>query len=168
LRGDQIDIATWADALRKRVDVAGREALLDAAVHIAVATNPTVPIGQYSALLDLSFGLGFQTDALARLRARYRFEYVDHAKRGRPATADRRQRTSHGKRDMDRDALATRFGLGQRFSRRDLVAAYRRLAARHHPDRFHGVSESEQKAASSRFIELTEAYEDLLPWAEED
>jgi hypothetical protein len=149
--------------------VAGRERLLESAVRLAVATNARIPIRQYTALVDLSFGLGFQTDALARLRARYRFEYVDHAKRGRPAEADRRNRPAlDSKRILDRRTKTELFGLRERFSRRELVSAYRRLAAQEHPDRFHGVSAAEQDRASARFIELTEAYEDLLPWAGED
>lgn len=167
--GESIDVGTWAGAFRKRSSQGDRERLLDAAVRMAVMSSSSLPLGQYAALMDLSFGLGFQTDALARLRARYRFEYVDHAKQGRPPEADRRgRRAPSGGRPVDRDAKARVLGLGARFSRRELTSAYRRLAAKEHPDRFHLSSGTEQERASRRFIELTEAYEQLLPWAEED
>lgn len=169
VRGESIDVGTWAGAFRKRSSREDRERLLDAAVRMAVMSSSSLPLEQYVALVDLSFGLGFQTDALARLRARYRFEYVDHAKHDRPPEADRRgQRSPSGGHPADRGANARLLGLGTRFSRRELTSAYRRLAAREHPDRFHLRAESEQERASRRFIELTEAYEQLLPWAEED
>ena len=47
-------------------------------------------------------------------------------------------------------------------TRQQIIAAYRRLAAQHHPDRFHDAAEHERAGAASRFIEITRAYEALL------
>jgi DnaJ-class molecular chaperone len=46
--------------------------------------------------------------------------------------------------------------------RQAIISAYRRLAAQHHPDRFHDRTSDEQREASARFIEITRAYETLL------
>ena len=131
---------------------------------LAAAARPGVPIPlvQYVALLDLSFSLGFRTDALARLRERHPFEYIDHAMAGRPREADRSGRQTLSARGRDRTELLRLLELDGDPPRQSIVAAYRRVAARHHPDRFHEASEREREEAASRFIEVTRAYEELL------
>ena len=47
-------------------------------------------------------------------------------------------------------------------TRQTIISAYRRLVARHHPDKIADRSELAQRAASAKFIELTRAYERLL------
>jgi hypothetical protein len=123
-----------------------------------------IPLRQYAALLDLSFGLGFRTDALARLRQTYGFEYVDHAKDARPRSADRGGggaplfERSH----RPRTELLAVLGVSATATRQEIGTAYRKRVAQHHPDRFHGAPMEEQNAAATRFIELTRAYEELL------
>jgi len=85
----QIDIASWADRFGRIASPQQRQWLLETAVQLIAARGQVVPLRQYAALLDLSFSLGFQTDALAKLREQYWFEYVDHAKHARPREADR-------------------------------------------------------------------------------
>jgi DnaJ-domain-containing protein 1 len=136
-----------------------RRELLEVAVQLVAARSP-VPVRQYAALLDLSFGLGFQTDALARLRELYGFEYVDHAKEGRPPGADREPLFARAPRE--RTELLRILGLEVTPTRQELSAVYRRLVSQHHPDRFHGATAEAQTEASARFIEITRAYEELL------
>jgi DnaJ-domain-containing protein 1 len=114
--------------------------------------------------LDLSFGLGFRTDALARLRQTYGFEYVDHAKDARPRSADRGGSDTplFARVQRARPELLGILGVGAEATRQEISAAYRKLVAQHHPDRFHGAPVDEQRAAAARFIELTRAYEELL------
>lgn len=161
----RIDLRSWAEAYAAQSEERARQELLENAVRIAVTMHPSIPLAQYNALIDLSFGLGYHTDALARLRARYRFEFVDYAKHARPRRADRAgggaplfQRVS----PADRDRLYRIVGLEPGVSRQVLISTYRRLAGVHHPDRFHGAPRQEQEEAAKRFIELTEAYERLL------
>lgn len=160
-----IHIGNWAEAYRRLSTEDQRRALLDLAVRTAVALNSSLPLAQYNALLELSFGLGFQTDALARLRATYRFDYTDYAKHGRPHSADR----SGGgaplftRQASDPEPLLNVLGLSGQVSRQHLTSTYRKLAAQHHPDRFHSATAAEQEVAAARFIEITEAYEQLLP-----
>jgi hypothetical protein len=158
-----IDLGSWADRYARMTDPQQRRALLETAVQLVAGAGP-VPVRQYAALLDLSFGLGFQTDALARLREVYGFEYVDHAKDARPRSADR---VGGGaplfvRNTRSRDELLRVLGLGELSSRQELSAAYRRLVSQHHPDRFHGSSPDEQSQAAARFIEITRAYEELI------
>jgi len=133
-------------------------------VQLIASRGTPVPLRQYAALLDLSFGLGFQTDALARLRVQYGFEYVDHAKDARPREADRGGGGTplFVRTQRDESQLLGVLGLTGKPSRQTIIAAYRRLAAQHHPDRFHGADDAAQAAAAKRFIELTGAYEELL------
>jgi len=159
-----IDIGSWAEAYARRASADERKALLERAAGIAIGTTPVIPLAQYDALLELAFGLGFHPDALARLRARYRFEYVDHAKRGRPRSADRTGGASlfRSEEPGERERLLKALRLGREPSRREIVAAWRRLAAENHPDRFHGREGEERDRAAARFIEVTEACERLL------
>lgn len=146
-----IDVGNWAESYARNATAQQRSMLLELAVKLVAAREGPVPLRQYAALLDLSFGLGFQTDALAKLRQIYGFEYVDHTK-GRilPAAAP-----VHAE-------LLSVFGLTATPTRQELSSAYRKLVAQHHPDRFHGAPAEAQNGAAARFMEITRAYEELL------
>lgn len=159
-----VDVTNWAETYARASTPQQRSALLESAVQLVATRSEPIPLRQYAALLDLSFGLGFHTDALARLREMYGFEYVDHAKDARPRSADRggggaplfaRSQRAHPE-------LLGLLGLSGEVTRQDVGSAYRKLVAQHHPDRYHGASLDEQNAAATRFIELTRAYEELL------
>jgi hypothetical protein len=147
-----IDAGNWAESYARTATQQQREALLEMAVKLVARRQGPVPLRQYAALLDLSFGLGFQTDALAKLRQAYGFEYVDHTK-GRGGV---------GGVALVRSELLTVFGMTAVPTRQELSAAYRKLVAQHHPDRFHGAPAEAQNGAAARFIEITRAYEELL------
>jgi DnaJ-domain-containing protein 1 len=159
-----IDVANWADTYARAASPQQRMALLESAVRLVAVSKTPIPLRQYAALLDLSFGLGFHTDALARLRETYGFEYVDHAKDARPRSADRGGGGAplFARPHRANAELLAILGLSAEATRQDISAAYRRLVAQHHPDRFHGAPAEEQDAAATRFIELTRAYEELL------
>lgn len=148
-----IDAGNWAESYARQATQQQRAALLEMAVRLVAAREGPVPLQQYAALLDLSFGLGFQTDALAKLRQTYGFEYVDHT-RGRGGVG--------GVAPVRADLLAV-FGMAAIPTKQELSAAYRKLVAQHHPDRFHGGPAEAQNRAAARFIEITRAYEELLP-----
>jgi hypothetical protein len=158
-----IDVANWAESYARVSSPQQRKDLLEMAVQLVAAHSP-VPVRQYAALLDLSFGLGFQTDALARLRELYGFEYIDHAKDGRPRSADREGGGAplFVREARPREELLRILEISGTPTRQELSAAYRRLVQRHHPDRYHGASAAEQSSAAARFIEITRAYEELL------
>ncbi|MCU1347916.1 MAG: Fibronectin, type, partial [Acidobacteria bacterium] len=138
--------------------------LLETAVQLIAGRGAPVPLRQYSALLDLNFALGFQTDALARLREQYGFEYVDHARNGRPREADRAGGGAplfvRDRRD-ERELLVVLEVAGTP-TRQGIISAYRKLAARHHPDRYHDAPDGIRAEAAAKFIEITRAYEALL------
>lgn len=158
-----IDIASWGERFALHSTPQQRLQLLDIAVQLVAVTGRPIPLVQYVDLLDLSFALGFQTDALAKLREQYGFDYVDHAKAGRPREADRVGRTTFFARDdrEPREWLAV-LGMEGTPSRQQIIAAYRKLVAQHHPDRFHEAEEGVRSDAALRFIEITRAYEALL------
>jgi GNAT superfamily N-acetyltransferase len=159
-----VDMMSWGESYARVASDADRARLLETAVQFAAARKAPVPLRQYAALLDLSFALGFHTDALARLRERYGFEYIDHAKDARPREADRgggamplfvrdESRTAEWLRVLQIEGTPTR---------QIIITAYRRLAAQHHPDKFHEASDERQRSEAARFIEITRAYEALL------
>lgn len=158
-----IDIGNWGERYAQQSTAQERADLLDAAVQLIAVRGRAIPLVQYVALLDLSFALGFQTDALAKLREQYGFEYVDHAKASRPREADRVGRTTFFVRD-DRDATELRrvLGVEDGATRQQIIAAYRKLATQHHPDKFHDAANATREEAAARFIEITRAYEALL------
>lgn len=159
-----VDVTNWAETYARAATREQRASLLETAVQLIAASKGPIPLRQYAALLDLSFGLGFHTDALARLRETYGFEYVDHAKDARPRSADRGGGGTplFDRTQRARPELLSILGLTGEVTRQEISAAYRRLVAQAHPDRFHGSPEEERKAAAARFIEFTRAYEELL------
>ncbi len=159
-----IDVASWADSYARKSTPQQRMGLLETAVQLVASRGTPIPLRQYAALLDLSFGLGFQTDALARLRELYGFEYVDHAKDARPRHADRGGGGAplFVREPRKESELRRVMGVSETATRQEIVAAYRRLVAQHHPDKFYGASHEAQSEAASRFIEITRAYEELL------
>ena len=159
----RIDLTSWAESFARGAGEAERCELLESAVRLAVAMNSTLPPRQYHALLDLSFGLGFHADALARLRAKWRFEYADYARMSRPREADRGAATLFRRvTTREKVMLMKVLELQGELERGRLISAYRRLAGASHPDRFHDSGAEAREAAARKFIELTEAYEKLL------
>lgn len=159
-----VDITNWGESYASAASPQERATLLETAVQLAAARRGPIPLRQYAALLDLNFALGFHTDALARLRDKYGFTYVDHAKDARPREADRSGgATTLFARDDTRAAEYLRvLEIEGTPTRQAIISAYRRLVAQHHPDRFHDAPEATQTAEAARFIELTRAYEGLL------
>lgn len=160
----QVDIASWAERFAHVASPEQRQWLLETAVQMIAEHKRVVPLRQYAALLDLSFALGFQTDALAKLRERYGFDYVDHAKHARPREADRAGATTTFFVRDTRDAgeLLRVLEIDGAPSRQAIITAYRRLVAQHHPDKVHEAAEEVRTAAAARFIEITRAYETLM------
>lgn len=158
-----IDITSWGERFALHATPQQRAQLLEIAVQLVAAPGRPLPLVQYVDLLDLSFALGFQTDALARLREQYGFDYVDHAKAGRPREADRAGRmTFFAREDREPREWLIVLGMEGTPSRQQIIAAYRKLAAQHHPDKFHDAADAVRSDAALRFIEITQAYEALL------
>jgi DnaJ-domain-containing protein 1 len=159
-----IDVASWGDRFAHLATAEQKRWLLETAVQLVAAFARPVPVRQYAVLLDLNFSLGFQTDALAKLREQYGFDYIDHAKEGRPREADR----GGGAVPLfvrgtgDTTALLEVLGIEGAPDRQTIISAYRRLAAQIHPDRVHGQPADVQSEAAARFIEITRAYEALM------
>jgi hypothetical protein len=159
-----IDVTNWGERFAQLATAEQRAWLLQTAVELVSGRGRPLPLRQYTALLDLNFALGFQTDALAKLREQYGFEYVDHAKDGRPREADRVGGAAplYARETVDPAPLLRLLGIEGPGSRQAIISAYRRLAAQHHPDRVFGAPEQVQSEAAARFIEITRAYETLL------
>jgi len=159
-----IDVANWAETFAGMATPTQRAWLLETAVQLLAAPGRPIPLRQYSGLLDLSFALGFQTDALAKLRQQYGFDYVDHAKSARPREADRGGGSLplFVREERDPRELLRILGIEGTATRQEIISAYRRLAAQIHPDRFHADSDAAQNDATARFIEITRAYETLM------
>lgn len=159
-----IDITSWGERYAQQSTPAQRAQLLDLAVQLIAEYGRPIPLLQYVALLDLSFSLGFQTDALAKLREQYGFDYIDHAKASRPREADRAGATTtfFVREKTDRGECLRILGVEEGATRQEIIAAYRRLATQHHPDKFHESAGSARDDAAARFIEITRAYEALL------
>ncbi len=159
-----IDIRNWAERFAYLATAEHRQSLLDAAVRLVADRTTPVPLRQYTALLDLNFGLGFQTNALAKLREKYGFEYIDHAKDARPREADRAGGAAplFARETRDEAEWLRVLEIEGPVSREVIIAAYRKLAAQHHPDRVYAEPAEVQSAAAARFIKITQAYQALL------
>src|SRR6185369_2199470 len=53
-----VDVSNWGEAFAQVATRAERESLLETAVQLIASRGMPVPLRQYAALLDLSFGLG--------------------------------------------------------------------------------------------------------------
>lgn len=158
-----VDVTNWGEAFARVATPEERSALLDVAVQLVASPATPVPVRQYAALLDLSFALGFHTDALAKLREQYGFEYVDHAKAGRPREAEGGRMTMFARDERPPAELLRVLEIeGVLPSRQLVISAYRKLVAQHHPDRYHDQPAETRAGAAARFIEITRAYEALL------
>ena len=159
-----VDVTSWAESYARVATESARAQLLESAVQLSAARRGPIPLRQYATLLDLTFGLGFHSDALARLRDRYGFDYVDHAKDARPREADRGGGSIplFVRDESHRVEWMRVLQIEGDPTRQTIIAAYRKLAAQHHPDRFHEQSDEVQRAEAARFIEITRAYEKLL------
>jgi len=159
-----VDVTSWAESYARVATETARAQLLESAVQLSAARRGPIPLRQYATLLDLTFGLGFHSDALARLRDRYGFDYVDHAKDARPREADRGGGSIplFVRDESHRVEWMRVLQIEGDPTRQTIIAAYRKLAAQHHPDRFHEQSDEVQRAEAARFIEITRAYEKLL------
>lgn len=159
-----IDLISWGERFARLATPEQKHSLLETAVQLVATPSHPVPLRQYAVLLDLSFSLGFQTDALAKLRDQYGFDYIDHAKDARPREADRGGGAIplFVRDTTDTAALLRVLGLEGDPDRQRIISAYRRLAAQIHPDRVHGQTADVQSEAAARFIEITRAYEALM------
>lgn len=161
----RIDVSSWLEQYVKLVAPERKERLLESAVVVAMESGHLVALPQYDALVEVAFGLGFHSDALARLRQKHGFDYVDWAKHGRPREADRGGGATSlfdGSSRQSGEQNLEALGLARGASRQDVIAAYRRLALECHPDRFHDASEASRVAAAERFRTITRAYEELI------
>lgn len=159
-----VDMANWGERFAHMSSSAQRTWLLETAVKLVASRRRVVPLRQYDALLDLTFGLGFHTDALAHLREQHPFDYIDHAKHGRPREADRGAGSLplFVRQKEDARELLRVLGIEAPATRQTIISTYRRLAAQHHPDRVFGEPPEIQSRSAARFIEITRAYECLL------
>jgi DnaJ-domain-containing protein 1 len=159
-----IDIVSWSEHYAHLANGEQRHWLLESAVKLVAAPGRAVPLRQYAELLDISFSLGFQTDALAKLREKYGFDYVDHAKDARPREADRGGGATplFVRGSTGAASLLKILGVEGNADRHVIITAYRRLAAQHHPDKVYNESPEVQSEAAARFIEITRAYEALM------
>lgn len=159
-----IDVASWGDVFARNTTPGQRAHLLDTAVQLAAQPGRPIPLRQYCTLLDLSFALGYQTDALARLREQYGFEYVDHAKDARPRDADRSGGATalFVREPAEAVELLRVLEIEGTPTRQQIISAYRRLVSQHHPDRHYQGEAAAQESAAARFIEITRAYEKLI------
>ena len=159
-----IDVATWGERYTRMTQPSQRAWLLESAVQLAIADAKTIPLRQYAALLDLSFSLGFHTDALARLREQYHFDYIDPARAGRPREADRVGGATalFVRVETNRVELLRVLNLDGEPTRQEIISAYRRIVTEVHPDRVHDAADEVREAAAARFIEVTRAYELLM------
>lgn len=62
---------------------------------------------------------------------------------------------------MDNKGYYKILGVNEKASQDEIKSAYRKLAAKWHPDKFVGKSEKEQKDAEEKFKEIAEAYDVL-------
>lgn len=90
-----------------------------------------------------------------------RYKFYQDKKRREQEHRRKRRATRRPSRNLKNEALKI-LGLSQSVNNFDEVKkAYRNMAKKHHPDRFHNESEQEKERAHERFTEINKAYEYL-------
>jgi len=100
---------------------------------------------------QINSNLGFNTDNLNRIIAIYTSYYEGRQQKEKPNSIKSKSSVSF---------LAV-LGLKKGFSLKELKSAYRQMAKLHHPDNYANESESQQKIAKEKFIQIQKAYEVL-------
>ena len=93
-------------------------------------------------------------DSIMAMYTRFEDAFNNQQKQQRPPSKSRSQ--------YKREKAAKVLGISVNASIDEIKKAYRGLAKVHHPDRFVGESESQQKIAEERFIQIQQAYELML------
>ncbi|AWN16846.1 heat shock protein DnaJ-like protein [Salinisphaera sp. LB1] len=92
-----------------------------------------------------------------------RREEHSHQRQEEQHRQQQRDKASAAARPNHRIRLALKvLELDETASPPEIKRAYRRLAQRHHPDRFHGQGELRMAIASRRFVRIKDAYEYLM------
>ena len=84
----------------------------------------------------------------------------DRSGQSRDTANDREYRASDSGRPDRQDPYAV-LGVAPGASREEIKAAYRRLAAKYHPDKVQHLGQDFQKLAEERFKEIQRAYDEL-------
>ncbi len=90
-----------------------------------------------------------------------RYKFYEDKKRREREHHKQRSRPRSSRRSKRKRALKILGIEDESASFDEIKKAYRRMAKKHHPDRFHGASEIEQEKANERFAVINEAYESL-------
>lgn len=145
-------VAKWANL---RLTDLEREELMYVLIEI-VYMDESLIRKEMSLLLDLVRYTHISQRDLNSMIASHKQRLIREAEEQRRARKERQRKpTSSNKREKAFEIL----GVSPYAGPEEIKKAYRELAKRHHPDRFHGEKESLKDAAEARFIEIQKAYE---------
>ncbi|GAB5418912.1 MAG: hypothetical protein Crog4KO_01070 [Crocinitomicaceae bacterium] len=145
-------IAKWTNARLTSVE---REELMYALIEI-VYMDETLVRKEMSLLLDFVKYTDIDKKQLDSMMASHKQRLAREAEERRRRQKKQRKQIPTKTR---RERAAEILGISPFAAAEEIKKAYRELAKRHHPDRFHGDSPSMQEVAKARFIEIQKAYE---------
>ena len=139
-------ISDFKDILKKDFDLS----------DVCSTINGSMPIRQRSLLIQYLFGIaqadGFVSDSemkvIQRISSYFRISSIEFE-----------QIKSLFYKDVS--SYYKVLGIDESASNDEVKKAYRKMAIRHHPDKFSQLGEEQQKAAKNKFQKIQEAYEHI-------
>nr|WP_294862235.1 DnaJ domain-containing protein [uncultured Fluviicola sp.] len=114
--------------------------------------NGKVSSSELNFLKQINQDLGLDPDNLTKIIAIYA-AYNEHRKQTEEKRPSSKKKTAYAYEIL---------GIQKGASQEEIKKAYRKLVKIHHPDNFATGTESQQKMASEKFVEIQNAYEQLL------
>lgn len=134
-------------------DILQKDFVLD---KICVSINSSMPIRQRSLLIQYLFGIAQADGHVSDLEAKIIERIASYF---RISTIEFDQIKSLFYKDVS--SAYKVLGVDETVSDEEIKKAYRKMAVKHHPDKYNQLGEEQQKAAKEKFQKIQQAYEQI-------
>ncbi|WP_430402356.1 DnaJ domain-containing protein [Fluviicola sp.] len=145
-------VANWV--IQKMTGSQERAELIDFLINLVFVDNELID-REFTALVRLGELIGVQSIYIEK-------KVIEHRKRVFGGSANNERLHSIANVGIRRKMALAILDLGQNASEEDVKKSYRRLVKEYHPDRNPDLSEEERAIHAQRFLEIQDAYEELI------
>ena len=142
-----------ASYIKKFKDILEKDFVLS---QVCTTINSSMPIRQRSLLIQYLFGIAQADGHVSEVEAKVISKIASYF---RITNAEFEQIRSLFYKDISNAYII--LGIDENASDDEVKKAYRKMAVKHHPDKFNQLGEEQQNAAKIKFQKIQEAYEQL-------